>query len=72
MNGCFQANILAVYAAEPRFYNLTRISGPKPMVWVLSLSDMDVSTHALTPANHVTAFGVWPDLVGGETPASNQ
>ena len=42
------------------------------MVWVLSLSDMDVSTHALTPANHVTAFGVWPDLVGGETPASNQ
>ena len=42
------------------------------MVWVLSLSDADVSTRALTPENHVKAFGVWPDLVGGETPASNQ
>ena len=42
------------------------------MVWVLSLSDADVSTRALTPGNRVQAFGVWPDLVGGETPASNQ
>ena len=42
------------------------------MVRVLSLSDADVSTRALTPADRVTAFGVWPDLVGGETPASNQ
>ena len=42
------------------------------MVWVLSLSDMDLSTHALTPMNHILAFGVCLDLVGGETPASNQ
>ena len=42
------------------------------MVRVLSLSDADVSTRALTPAERVTAFGVWPDLAGGETPASNQ
>ena len=42
------------------------------MVWVLSLSDMDLSTHALTPVNHFTAFGVCQELVGVETPASNQ
>ena len=42
------------------------------MVWVLSLSDMDLSTHALTPIYHFTAFGVCQDLVGGEAPASNQ
>ena len=42
------------------------------MVRVLSLSDMDLSTHALTPVNHVIAFGVYQDLVGGEAPASNQ
>ena len=42
------------------------------MVRVLSLSDADVSTRALTPAERMAAFGVWPDLVGGETPASNQ
>ena len=42
------------------------------MVWVLSLSDMDLSTHALTAAKHLLAFGVCQELVGGETPASNQ
>ena len=38
------------------------------MVWVLSLSDMDLSTHALTPEKHVIAFGVCQGLVGGEAP----
>ena len=42
------------------------------MVWVLSLSDMDLSTHALTDSNHLLAFGVCQELVGGEAPASNQ
>ena len=42
------------------------------MVWVLSLSDMDLSTHALTPVKHLTAFGVCLDLIGGEALASNQ
>ena len=42
------------------------------MVWVLALSDVDLSTHALTPIHHFTAFGVCQDLVGGEAPASNQ
>ena len=36
------------------------------MVRVLSLSDMDLSTHALTPAEHVIAFGVCQGLIGGE------
>ena len=38
------------------------------MIWVLSLSDKDLSTHALTPMNHVLAFGVYQGLVGGEAP----
>ena len=38
------------------------------MVWVLSLSDTDLSTRALTPEEHVTAFGVCQGLVGGEAP----
>ena len=42
------------------------------MVWVLSLSDMDLSTHALTADDHLLAFGVCQELVGGEAPASNQ
>ena len=42
------------------------------MVWVLSLSDMDLSTHALTAAHHFQAFGVCQELVGGEAPASYQ
>ena len=42
------------------------------MVWVLSLSDLDLSTQALTAGNHYTAFGVCQELVGGEAPASNQ
>lgn len=42
------------------------------MVWVLSLSDMDLSTHALTTIQHFIAFGVCQGLVGGEAPAPNQ
>ena len=42
------------------------------MVWILLLSDMDLSTHALTDDNHLQAFGVCQDLIGGETLASNQ
>ena len=42
------------------------------MVWVLSLSDMDLSTHALTPRVKVEAFGVYQDLIGGEAVASYQ
>ena len=42
------------------------------MVWILFLSDMDLSTHALTAAKHLYAFGVYQDLIGGEALASNQ
>ena len=42
------------------------------MVWVLSLSDTDLSTHALTPVKHFAAFGVCLDLIGGEALSSNQ
>ena len=42
------------------------------MVRILLLSDMDLSTHALTPYIHLQAFGVWPDLIAGESLASNQ
>ena len=40
------------------------------MVWVVPLSDMDLSTHALTLEYKVIAFGVCLELVGGEAPAS--
>ena len=42
------------------------------MVWILLLSDMDLSTHALTARNHLYAFGVYQDLIGGEALASYQ
>ena len=42
------------------------------MVWVISLSDMDLSTHALTPRVKVEEFGVYQDLIGGEALASYQ
>ena len=42
------------------------------MVWILLLSDMDLSTHALTPDLNLRAFGVCQDLIGGEALASNQ
>ncbi len=42
------------------------------MVWVIPLSAVDVSTRGLTPVKHMAAFRVCQDLVGGETPASNQ
>ena len=42
------------------------------MVWILLLSDVDLSTRALTPAIILYAFGVCLDLIGGEALASNQ
>ena len=42
------------------------------MVWVLSLSDMDLSTHALTPGVPVIVFGVCQVLIGVETLATYQ
>jgi hypothetical protein len=42
------------------------------MVRVLSLSDADLSTRALTPEEHLIAFGVCLELIGGEALASNQ
>ena len=42
------------------------------MVWVVTLSDMDLSTHALTPVLIFCPFGVCLDLIGGEALASNQ
>ena len=42
------------------------------MVWILLLSDMDLSTHALTPGFTRQAFGVCLELIGGEALASNQ
>jgi hypothetical protein len=42
------------------------------MVWILLLSDTDLSTRALTPELIYTAFGVYLDLIGGEALASNQ
>ena len=36
------------------------------MVWVVALSDADLSTRALTPGFPVKAFGVYQDLIGGE------
>ena len=42
------------------------------MVWILLLSDMDLSTHALTPNLILYPFGVYLDLIGGEALASNQ
>ena len=38
------------------------------MVWVVSLSAMDLFTHSLTAVKHVKAFGVHQGLVGGEAP----
>ena len=42
------------------------------MVWILFLSDTDVSTRALTAIKHLKPFGVCLDLIGGEALASNQ
>ena len=42
------------------------------MVWILLLSDVDLSTHALTALKQFNAFGVRQDLIGGEALASNQ
>ncbi len=72
MNGCFQANILAVMGTGPRLTNLAGIPGPWPTVWILLLSGADLSTRALTPRLHPRAFGVRQDLIGGETLASNR
>ena len=42
------------------------------MIWILFLSDTDVSTRALTAEKYLHAFGVYLDLIGGEALASNQ
>ena len=42
------------------------------MVRIVLLSDMDLSTHALTAGDRYKAFGVCQDLIGGEALASNQ
>ncbi len=42
------------------------------MVRVLSLSGVDVSTRALTPAVDAAAFGVWLGSAGGEAPSPIQ
>ena len=42
------------------------------MVWILLLSGADLSTRALTPNLNLHAFGVCPDLIGGEALASDQ
>ena len=42
------------------------------MVRILLLSGVDLSTHALTPVLNLCAFGVCPDLIGGEALASDQ
>ncbi len=38
------------------------------MVWVVSLSALDLSTQSLTAEIHYTAFGVHQGLVGREAP----
>ncbi len=40
------------------------------MVWILLLSDVDLSTRALTATLIFQAFGVYQDLIGGEALAS--
>ena len=42
------------------------------MVWILFLTDKDISTLALTAEHHLHAFGVYQDLIGGEALASYQ
>ena len=42
------------------------------MVWILLLSDADLSTRALTPGVTHRVFGVYQDLIGGEALESNQ
>ena len=40
------------------------------MVWVVSLSPVDLSTRGLTPGKHITVFGVRQDSVTGKGPWS--
>ena len=42
------------------------------MVWVLSLSALDLSTQSLTAVYNLIAFGVRLDLVGCDSPAPNR
>ena len=42
------------------------------MVWILLLSDADLSTRALTPYQYIARIGVYLDLIGGEALASYQ
>lgn len=38
------------------------------MLWVLPLSEPDLSTQSLTAVDHFTVFGVRQDLVGCDSP----
>ncbi len=38
------------------------------VVWAVSLSTMDLSTHSLSAELYSTVFGVWLGLVGFATP----
>ena len=40
------------------------------MIWIVLLSDADLSTRALTPQLECYAFGVHQELIGGEALAS--
>ena len=42
------------------------------MIWIVLLSDTDLSTRTLSPTVMLQAFGVCLDLIGGEALASNQ
>ena len=42
------------------------------MVWVLSLSALDLSTQSLTAGHILSVFGVRLDLVGCDSPAPNR
>ena len=42
------------------------------MVWILLLSDTDLSTRALTPYQYIARIRSLSDLIGGEALASNQ
>jgi hypothetical protein len=41
------------------------------LVWVVSLSTMDVSTHRVSPAQYFQVFGVWLGLVELRTPLAH-
>ena len=73
MNGCFQANILAVYAIPPR-YCLQLSPDFGTLADGLSCSSLGRGPEHTRPSSRIclTAFGVCQDLIGGEALASYQ